>query len=74
MRGMRRKTTLEIIIYPDEYRVVYDNAEARVVRTFSKDFSGRLDLLCFLMGFLGLHLKIGRRFRELFKEGGRGET
>ena len=72
---MKRKTTLEIIIYPDEYRVVYDNnAEARVVRTFSKDFSGRLDLLCFLMGFLGLHLKIGRRFRELFKEGGRGET
>ena len=71
---MKRKTTLEIIIYPDEYRVVYDNAETRVVRTFSKDFSGRLDLLCFLMGFLGLDLKIGRRFRELIKEGGRGET
>ena len=70
---MKRKTTLEIIIYPDEYRVVYDNAETRVVRTFSKDFSGRLDLLCFLMGFLGLDLKIGRRFRELFK-GGRGEV
>jgi len=67
------KKSLEIIIYDSEIWVVYDDNEvnARRVITFSKDFSGRLDLLCFLLGYLGLDLKIGRRFRELFKEGGK---
>ena len=67
------KKSLEIIIYDSEIWLVYDDNEvnARRVITFPKDFSGRLDLLCFLLGYLGLDLKIGRRFRELFKEGGK---
>ena len=73
---MKRKTSLEIIVWENEYWVVYDfqKAKARRVITFPKTYSGRLDLLAFIMGYLGLDLKIGRRFRELIKEGGRGEV
>jgi len=69
MRGMKRKISLEIIVWENEYWVVYDfqKVKARRVITFPKTYSGRLDLLAFIMGYLGLDLKIGRRFRELFK-------
>jgi len=70
---MKKKTSLEIIIYPDEYWVIYDNhkVNARRVATFPKTFSGRMDLLAFIMGFLGLDIKIGRRFKEIFKGEGK---
>ena len=68
-----RKTSLEIIIYPDEYWLIYDDhkVNARRVITFPKTYSGRLDLICFLMGYLGINLKIEKRFKEIFKGEGK---
>ncbi|RLF35174.1 MAG: hypothetical protein DRN03_05620 [Thermoplasmata archaeon] len=66
-----KKSSLEIIVWENEYWVIYDDNtnNARVVKTFPKSYSGRIDLLCFLMGYLGINLKIEKRFKELFKGG-----
>jgi len=66
---MKRKTSLEIIVYPDEYWVIYDDNtnNARVVKTFPKSYSGKLDLMSFILGYLGINIGIEKRFKEIYR-------
>ena len=61
------KKTLEILVYKDEYRVIYNGEKAKLIMTFPKSYQGRLDLLAFIMGYLGINLEIGKRFKEIYK-------
>jgi len=58
------KRGIEIVVYDDEFRVFYDVKEngvvVRKVRTFDKSVRGRLMLLAFVMGYLGVEKYVHR--------------
>jgi len=66
------KRTLEILIYEDEYRVVYEveneNGERiRKVRSFSRNVHGKVHLMTFLIGYLGIYNSITKEFKKEYE-------